>query len=60
MPIVDLNLTTQDSVFNGNIFVNGNPYPPDGKKEVGGMTLGLANGAQWNTDENSFVNKTKF
>lgn len=30
--IVDLNLTTQDSVFNGNIFVNGNPYPPDGKK----------------------------
>lgn len=58
--IVDLNLTTQDSVFNGNIFVNGNPYPPDGKKEVGGMTLGLANGAQWNTDENSFVNKLNF
>ena len=58
--IVDLNLTTQDSVFNGNIFVNGNPYPPDGKKEVSGMTLGLANGAQWNTDENSFVNKLNF
>ena len=58
--IVDLNLTTQDSVFNGNIFVNGNPYPPDGKKEVCGMTLGLANGAQWNTDENSFVNKLNF
>ena len=58
--IVDLNLTTQDSVFNGNIFVNGNPYPPDGKKEVGGMNLGLANGAQWNTDENSFVNKLNF
>ena len=37
-----------------------NPYPPDGKKEVGGMTLGLANGAQWNTDENSFVNKLNF
>lgn len=58
--IVDLNLTTQDSVFNGNIFVNGNPYPPDGKKEVGGMTLGLANGAQWNTNKNSFVNKLNF
>lgn len=58
--IVDLNLTTQDSVFNGNIFVNGNPYPPDGKKEVGGMTLGLANGAQWNTDADSFVNKLNF
>ena len=58
--IVDLNLTTQDSVFNGNIFVSGNPYPPDGKKEVSGMTLGLANGAQWNTDENSFVNKLNF
>lgn len=58
--IVDLNLTTQDSVFNGNIFVNGNPYPPDGKKEVVGMNLGLANGAQWNTDENSFVNKLNF
>lgn len=58
--IVDLNLTTQDSVFNGNIFVSGNPYPPDGKKEVYGMTLGLANGAQWNTDENSFVNKLNF
>ena len=24
------------------------------------MTLGLANGAQWNTDENSFVNKLNF
>lgn len=58
--IVDLNLTTQDSVFNGNIFVNGNPYPPDGKKEVRGMTLGLANGAQWNTNKNSFVNKLNF
>lgn len=58
--IVDLNLTTQDSVFNGNIFVNGNHYPPDGKKEVGGMTLGLANGAQWNTNKNSFVNKLNF
>ena len=24
------------------------------------MNLGLANGAQWNTDENSFVNKLNF
>lgn len=56
--IVDLNLTDKDSVFNGNIFVNGNP--PAGKDKVNGMTLGLANGATWNTDKDSFVNNLNF
>lgn len=55
--IVDLNLTTQDSVFNGNIFVNGNPYPPDGKKEVGGMTFLKTAKLSIGTIESDAVNK---
>ena len=58
--VVDINLNNKESVFNGNIFVNGNPYPPDGKKDVGGMTLGVSNGATWNTDASSFVNTLDF
>ena len=42
--------------MNGNIFVNGNPFPPEGKDDVSAMNLGLANGAQWSTDASSFVN----
>lgn len=53
-------MNNKESVFNGNIFVNGNPYPPDGKKDVGGMTLGVSNGATWNTDASSFVNTLDF
>lgn len=56
---VDINLTNADSYLNGNIFVNGNPYPPDGKDEVNSMSLGLSDGAQWTTDGISFVNNLK-
>ena len=53
---VDINLTNSESYLNGNIFVNGNPFPPEGKDDVSAMNLGLANGAQWSTDASSFVN----
>lgn len=58
--VVNINLQNKDSVLNGNIFVNGNPFPPDDKKEVNSMTLGIADGATWNTDKNSFVNELNF
>ena len=54
--VVDINLNNENSYLNGNIFVNGNPFPPEGKDEVNAMNLGLANGAQWSSDANSFVN----
>lgn len=57
---VNINLSNKDSVLNGNIFVNGDPYPPENKKDVDGMTLGISNGAAWNTDANSFVNELNF
>ena len=53
---VNINLNNKDSFLNGNIFVNGNPFPPSGKDKVSAMTLGLSNGATWNTDADSFVN----
>lgn len=53
---VDINLTNSESYLNGNIFVNGNPFPPEGKDDVSAMNLGVANGAQWSTDASSFVN----
>ena len=56
---VDINLTNADSYLNGNIFVNGNPYPPAGKDDVNSMSLGLSDGAQWTTDGTSFVNNLK-
>lgn len=57
--IVDINLTNADSYLKGNIFVNGNPYPPDDKKDVNSMSLALSDGAQWTTDGTSFVNNLK-
>lgn len=59
--VVDINLSNSDSYLNGNIFVNGNPYPPSegGKDKVNSMSLGLSNGAQWTTDGVSFVNNLK-
>ena len=56
---VDINLTNAESYLNGNIFVNGNPFPPAGKDKVNAMKLALSNEAQWNTDANSFVNNLK-
>ena len=59
--VVDINLSNSDSYLNGNIFVNGNPYPPSegDKDKVNSMSLGLSNGAQWTTDGTSFVNNLK-
>ena len=54
--VVDINLNNENSYLNGNIFVNGKPFPPEGKDEVNAMNLGLANGAQWSSDADSFVN----
>ena len=53
---VDINLNNSQSYLNGNIFVNGNPYPPSGKDEVNAMILGVSNGAVWTSDKDSFVN----
>ncbi len=54
--VVDITLNDKDSYLNGNIFVNGNPFPPEGKDDVNAMNLVLANGAQWSSDADSFVN----
>lgn len=53
-----INLTNEDSYLNGNIVVTGNP--PKELSSVNDMRLGLANGAQWTTDEDSFVNTLNF
>lgn len=53
---VDINLNNKDSFLNGNIFVNGDPFPPTDKDKVSAMKLGLSNGATWSLDKGSFVN----
>lgn len=52
---VIINLNNENSFFNGNISVTGNPTGENAN--VDGMNLGLSNGAQWTTDSDSFVNK---
>lgn len=52
---VTINLANADSYLKGNILVNGLNIP-QGYDEVDSMKLGLANGAQWSTDADSFVN----
>ena len=52
---VIINLNNENSFFNGNISVTGNPTGENANVE--GMSLGLSNGAQWTTDSDSFVNK---
>ena len=52
---VTINLANADSYLKGNILVNG-PNIPQGYDKVDSMKLGLANGAQWSTDADSFVN----
>ena len=56
---VKINLTNEDSYMNGNIFVNGNPFPQGEKATVSAMNMGISNGAQWTTTDNSFVNNLK-
>lgn len=51
---VIINLNNENSFFNGNISVTGNPTGENAN--VDGMSLGLSNGAQWTTDSDSFVN----
>lgn len=51
-----INLKGSDSYLNGNVFISGKPQPPQGKDEVNKMQMGIASGAQWNTDKSSFVN----
>ena len=53
---VDINLTNKDSFLNGNIFVNGDPFPPEGKDKVNAMNLSMKDGASWTSDKDSFVN----
>ena len=53
---VTINLSNADSYLNGNIVKIGELQDTDPKKEVTGMTLGIADGATWNTDADSFVN----
>ena len=53
---VDINLTNKDSFLNGNIFVNGDPFPPAGKDKVNAMNLSMKDGASWTSDKDSFVN----
>lgn len=55
---VNINLNGSKSYLNGNIAVIGNPE--GSLANVDGMQLGLANGAQWTTDDNSFVNTLNF
>lgn len=55
---VNINLSNAESYLSGNIAVTGNP--PEKKDDVTGMKLGLSNGAQWTTDEESFVNTLNF
>lgn len=58
---VTINLSNSDSYLNGNIQTSSDIDPiPDGKDNVDGMKLGISNGAQWNTDDNSFVNILTF
>lgn len=52
---VTINLANSDSFLNGNIYVSGVNIPED-FDNVEGMNLGLANGAQWSSDADSFVN----
>lgn len=56
---VTINLSNADSYLTGNIVKSGELEDVDtaSKKDVTGMTLGLANDAQWTTDADSFVNK---
>ena len=56
---VTINLSNADSYLTGNIVKSGDLEDVDtaSKKDVTGMTLGLANDAQWTTDADSFVNK---
>lgn len=58
---VTVNLSNKNSYLNGNIGTASDINPiPDDKKDVLGMKLGISNGAYWNTDANSFVNKLTF
>ncbi len=59
---VNLNLNNDKSYFVGNIYKESawNDDIPDGLDIVTGMQLGLANGAQWTTDADSFVNTLNF
>lgn len=52
---VDINLTGEDSVWEGNSLVSGNP-PSENLGSVSGFKLAINDGAQWTTDGDSFVN----
>lgn len=51
---VNLNLTNEESYFNGNIVKSGNP--PSDKITVHDMDMSLSNGATWTSTAGSFVN----
>lgn len=58
---VTINLSNSESYFNGNIMkISDIENIPEEKDKVTGMKLGLSNGAQWNTDADSFVNTLTF
>lgn len=52
---VNVNLTGEDSVWEGNSLISGNPTNTELLK-VNGFHVDINDGAQWITDENSFVN----